>query len=148
MKKWIVLGILIILCGCTAQGGFTLTDLTFCDGEPGDRSYIENPDATYTQGETVWMYLEGLGFLTEEKDNKFVGSFDVELELFDDQGTSLGEFSQLLEEPSDEEPDYVWFKFWVDSSTLVAGMYTVRITVTDRLSGETASVEGTFKIVE
>ena len=146
MKKWIVFGMLVIFCGCMAEE-YRLTELTFCDGEPFDRSYDQKLDATYTIGETVWMYFEAFGFLYEEEGSKYMVRVDANLEVFDDSGSSLGTFSQHLDIPSDVEPVYIWLKFWIDSTVLAPGTYTVQVTVTDTISGEAAVSEGTFTLV-
>jgi hypothetical protein len=146
MKKWIVLGMLVIFCGCMAEE-YMLTELTFCAGEPSDRSYDQKLDATYMKGETVWIYVEAFGFLYEEEGSKYMAKFDANMEVVDDSGSSLGTLSQHLDVPSDVEPVYIWLKFWIDSTALAPGAYTARITVTDLMSGEAAVSEGTFTVV-
>lgn len=125
-----------------------LTDITFCVNEPADRSYEPKPDPTYIKGETVWMYLEGFKFRYKEEDYLYVISFDSRMELYDEQGNLIREGTQRMDMPSSKKPVYIWFTFWIDTSVLEEGVYTVRITITDRLSGRSATSEGIFSVVK
>ncbi len=148
MRTWIPLFlILIICCGCVAQEKFTLTDIIFCENQPADRAYEQKQDPTYLQGETVWIYFEAFRFDYTEEEYLYVVSFDATLELFDEQGSFVGGTTERMEESSSEIPVYWWFKFWIESSDLGEGEYTVRITLIDTVSGESAATEGTFYIV-
>lgn len=136
--------LLIILCGCIGQQEFTLTDITFCAGEPFERSYQQKHDA-YMQGEIVWLYCEAFKFDYKE-DHPYVASFHTVLNVYDAEGTFIGEVAQNIEVPFQESPVYVWFKFWIDSSDLEEGVYTVQLTITDTVSRQSATAEGTFSI--
>ncbi len=128
------------------RGGLTLTDIVFCTSEPSARSYDEKPDATYRRGEKVWMYLECSGFECEEKNNEFMVSLKVKLEVFDSQGTCIAEMIEPVETSEKVEPPYVWLNFWIDTHRLKEGEYTVQITVIDTVSGKDATIEGSFII--
>lgn len=147
MRKEISL-IIILICGCIGQEVFTLTDITFCINEPFDRSYEQNRDATYVQGETVWIYFEAFRFETRQEENTFMAVFEMTLELLDSEGTVILKGAQHLDIPSEEEPSYLWFKYWIDTRDLEEGVYTVRITAIDNLSGESATSESTFSVVK
>ena len=147
MKKEISL-ILIMICGCIGQEVFTLTDITFCTNEPFDRSYEQNRDAVYSRGETVWLYFEAFRFETKQEKDAFVAVFEITLELLDREGTSILKGAQHLDIPSEETPSYLWFKYWIDTQDLEEGIYTVRITAIDNVSGESSTSEGTFSVVK
>lgn len=138
--------ILIFSCGCVSQEEFMLTDIIFCESQPADRAYEQKQDPTYVQGETVWIYLEAFKFDYTEEAYLYVVSFDVTLELFDEQGSFIRGGTERMEESSSEVPVYWWFRFWMDSGDLEEGAYIVRITMTDTLSGESATTENTFYI--
>ena len=148
MRKWIFI-MFVVLCGCIGQEKLTLTEITFCTNEPFDRSYEQNPDAIYMQGETVWIYFETFKFQYTEEERQGVtiysASFDVKLEVYDDDGIIVLKGTQPIEVASADELVYVWFKFWIDTNEF-EGVYTVKITVTDTLSEESAQTEGTFTV--
>jgi hypothetical protein len=145
MKKWMVL--LVIFCACLGQKSqFTVTNITFCASEPSDRAYDKQPDSVYTQGDMVWMYLEAFKFDYTETGSGYNVVFNVSLEVFNAQGTSVRSGTQIMEFPSKNEPVYVWFSFWIDSTDLPQGVYTVEMTITDTLSGDSAVTEGIFTI--
>lgn len=144
--KWISLFTAVILCGCVGQESFMVTDIVFCENEPFDRSYNQKIDAVYAHKDIVWIYIEAFRFSYTEEDLTYVAYFDTKLEVYDDQGTLIGEVTQPMEVPSQEELVYVWFKFWIDTIELKEGVYTAKITVTDTVSGETAVTEGTFTV--
>lgn len=149
MKKHMVFFVVItFLCACVGQETFTLTDITFCANEPADRSYDQKLDPTYQQGETVWIYLEAFRFDYREEDQSYVAYFDTVFEVYDEKGNCIHQGIQQMEIPSRSTPVYVWFTFFIESEYLEEGIYTVRITVTDTLSGQTATAEGTFYIVK
>lgn len=147
--KWSVFAVLvaIFVSGCIGQEKFTVTDITFCNAEPFDRSYSRNPDAAYTTGDIVWVYMEVFRFEYLEEEEGYVSYFDSTLEVFDAQGTSQGEVTQSIEVPSDTKPVYMWFKFWIDTVDLGEGTYTVVVTITDTISKKSATTEGTFSVV-
>ncbi|MGC1120865.1 MAG: hypothetical protein WBA22_07200 [Candidatus Methanofastidiosia archaeon] len=147
--KWSVCAVLVavFVSGCIGQEKFTVTDITFCSAEPSDRSYSRNPNAVYTKGDTLWVYMEAFRFEYLEKGEGYVSYFDATLEVFDAEGTSQGEVTQSMEVPSDTKPVYMWFKFWIDTVDLGEGTYTVVVTITDTISKKSAVAEGTFSVV-
>lgn len=150
MRKWTSVAVVIILlagCGCIRQEKFTLTDITFCASKPADRAYDQKLDPTYVQGDTVWIYMEAFRFQSEEEGYLYVMSFDATLELYDAQGKFIRGGKEHIKTSSDREPVYMWFRFWIGTEDL-EGTYTVRIIITDTLSGESAASEGTFFIVK
>ncbi|MBU7023671.1 MAG: hypothetical protein HXS40_05840 [Theionarchaea archaeon] len=146
--KWSVCAVLVavLLSGCLGQEKFTVTDITFCSAEPSDRSYSRNPDAVYTKGDIVWVYMEAYRFEYLEKEAGFVSYFDATVEILDADGTSQGEITESMEVPSDTKPVYTWFKFWIGTADLGEGTYTVVVTITDTVSRKSATTEGTFSI--
>jgi hypothetical protein len=147
--KWSVCAVLVavFVSGCMGQEKFTVTDITFCNAEPSDRSYSRNPDAVYTRGDIVWMYMEAFRFEYLEKEEGYVSYFDATLEVFNAHGTSQGEITQSIEIPLERKPVYVWFKFWIATASLGEGTYTITVTLTDTISKKSAVAEGTFSIV-
>ncbi|MBU7015128.1 MAG: hypothetical protein HXS52_00860 [Theionarchaea archaeon] len=146
--KWSVCLVLVAVfaIGCLGQENFTVTDITFCNTEPSDRSYSRNPDAAYTRGDILWMYMEAFRFGYLEEEEGYVSYFDATLEVFDAQGISQGEITQSMEIPLERKPVYVWFKFWIATANLGEGTYTVTVTITDTISEKSAVAEGTFSI--
>ncbi|MBU6997906.1 MAG: hypothetical protein HXS41_11705 [Theionarchaea archaeon] len=147
--KWSVCALLaaVIISSCIGQEEFTVTDITFCNAEPFERSYNINPDAFYTARDIVWIYVEAFRFTSLERGEGYISCFDATVEVFDAQGVSQGDVIQSIEIPSDTEPSFVWFKFWIDTIDLNEGIYTVVVTITDAISGERAATEGTFSVV-
>ena len=92
------------------------------------------------------MYLECSEFECKEKNNEFVTSFKVKLEVFDSQGICIAEITEPLEFSEKVKPPYATFNFWIDTHRLKEGEYTVRITVIDTVSGKDATIEGSFII--
>lgn len=149
MKVWIPLAVIVLVfCGCIAQEKFTLTDIIFCASEPADRSYDQKHDPTYVPGETVWIYLEAFKFETREEGYFYVMSFDYTLEVYDEQGNYILGGPDHIEESSSEDPVYVWFRFWIETSGFEEGAYTVKIVMTDTFSKQSATSEGTFYLVK
>lgn len=139
--------VVILLLGCIGQKEpLALTDITFCAYEPGDRSYQQKLDAVYTYGDTVWMYLECFYFNYNKEGERYTALFDTKIEVYYEDGSRLGEVTQPVQISSEVTPVYTWFKFWIDTIDLRLGKYTVKITVTDTLSGQTAVSEGTFTV--
>ena len=151
MRKLIPFIVMAVL-GCIGQESFMLTDITFCADEPYERTYEHNPDATYVQGEIVWMYLEGFKFQynEEQKDELTIysASFEVTLKVYDSDRNIVLEGNQPIDIASAQLLTYAWFKFWIESKDFEEGTYTVQITAVDSLSGESATTEGTFFIVK
>jgi hypothetical protein len=149
MKRWIPFILIVVGCGCVGQEAFTVTDITFCDSEPFDRTYSKNPDASYISGDIVWIYLEAFRFgYTEEmkgEDLIYLASFESTLELYYED-TYITGGSQPIEIASADVPTYAWFKFWIDTALLEEGVYTVSLVITDTASGESAKTEGTFTV--
>lgn len=140
--------VLLLTCACLGQKpDFTLTDIVFCSNEPSDRSYEQKMDATYTYGDIIWLYLECFRFEYTESGDGYTSQFDTEMQVYDDTGTSIRKVTQSMDVPSQVKPVYVWFTFWIDTATLRAGTYTVKITVIDKIAGKKALSEGTFTIV-
>lgn len=145
MKKWIFL--ILLVCACMGQQSqFTITDITFCASEPSDRAYITQPDSLYTQGDIVWIYLEAFKFDYTKTNSKYKAIFAVDLTVYTEQGKEIRSGTQHMEFPSKEEPVYVWFKLWINSTELSKGIYTVELTITDTISKKSAVSEGTFYI--
>ncbi|MGD2250485.1 MAG: hypothetical protein PVF58_18975 [Candidatus Methanofastidiosia archaeon] len=145
MKKWLLLTLLV--CACLGQKSqFTVTDMTFCTSEPSDRAYDRQPDSVYSPGDIVWMYLEVFKFDYTETDSGYTAVFTVSLQVYNTQGGSVRSGTHPMETSFKGEPVYTWFKFWIDSTDLPPGVYTVELTITDTLSGDSAVTEGVFTI--
>lgn len=151
MRK-ICVGILVIVCmelftGCTGQEeSFMITDITFCTGEPFDRSYEQNPDHRYAGGDLIWVYLECFRFDSMMDNGDSIAVFNITLEILDDVGACIQTGSQVIEVPTASTPVYAWLKFWISTDTMEEGTYTLRITVEDTISGEQATSQGEFTI--
>ena len=154
-RKWKIVAIFFVAVAVFAAVGYyflgedlILTDIIFCTSKPSDRSYDEKPDATYINGETAWMYFECYNFQSSKKNNDYVVSFSVKVEIFDSRGFLIGEVKYPAEGSEKVKPSYVWFYFWIDTEGSEEGEYTIRITVTDKLSGKSGTTEGSFFITK
>lgn len=145
-KRCISLVITGILCGCAGQEPFTTTDITFCVSEPFDRSYNQMLDAVYTQGDIAWIYMEVFKFSYIKEDLLYTAYFDTALNVYDEKGITCHEGTRSQRIPFQKEPVYAWFSFWIDTIKLKEGVYTVKITITDTISGETVVTEGMFTV--
>jgi hypothetical protein len=76
----------------------------------------------------------------------YVVYFDTEMKVYDAKGSTCHEGTRSIRIPFQEEPVYAWFSFWIDTIKLKEGIYTVKVTVTDTISGETVVTEGTFTV--
>jgi hypothetical protein len=151
MRKICMVCILIsmeLITGCTQEeDSFMTTDITFCKDEPFQRSYEQNSDRTYCQGELVWVYLECFRFSVSEDNGEFNARFNTTLEIFDNTGTCVHRGSEPMKIPTTAHPVYIWLKFWVETDAFPAGTYTLSITVEDILTGDHSPSRGEFYIV-
>ena len=82
------------------------------------------------------------------KNDDYLISFHIELQVFDSQGICVIEFEQPMEISEKIEPDYVWLYFWIETNDFKGGDYTVHITITDTVSRKRGTTKGTFFILE
>jgi uncharacterized protein (DUF983 family) len=153
--KWkIIAGLLIGITVLAAVGYYfmeehlALTNFIFCKSKPYDRSYQPKPYARYISGETVWIYLDCSKFECNKRNNEYVTSLYVTLEVFDTQGLCIEESVHPVEVSEEMKPSYVWLHFWIETDGFEEGKYTVRITVIDELSEKSGTTGGSFFIIE
>lgn len=133
-----------------AAGTFRVANVTFCASQPqGYREYAVQPDATYTPGDTVWVYFElpGIGY----RWNRNVREIALEgsITVTSPGGSGLYEnpftIERAFERGADLSTYHLYDQVPTESDTL-SGTATVDIEVTDRLAGETVSTTATFTI--
>lgn len=92
------------------------------------------------------MYTECFNFKYIKGPDGYMAEFDITLEIFDDHGNKVRTITESFETPSEEEPDFVFFKLPVKSDNLERGKYTVLITLVDKYTGEITTKEAIFYI--
>jgi hypothetical protein len=122
---------------------------SYVDAETGD--HTAQPAASFTRGDTVWLYLELRGPTVRGHDDKFEVWVKVsELSLFGPEGTLENyrvDSAEVHETALEEAPTYVWlFAYARTAAEVAVGQYRWEFVVTDELSGATATGAASFTL--
>lgn len=147
----------LVLFGCSKQEPvkpsgveFKITNLVFCSESPEDyMKYKEQPDATYKPGDVVWIYMNLNNVKYKQNPDSSYEIFIPEhLVVKGPKGEVLLDGNFLTEPiPFSKERDMNQVYLTNNINTIAEledGEYTVNITVTDKLSNKTASVNTKF----
>jgi len=153
----VVIAIVIIIAAVSVTGYFLLKgggkskitlaieNIKLCSDVRGSRDYTVQPNATFRQGDTVFLYFEATGFKAREVDNKFevhVKLTDVWLYNPDGSPNFRAENPQEFHDTYEQTPAYAWFHMsWGTYTWTSLGQYKWKFTITDEISG--ATVTGT-----
>lgn len=133
-----------------AEGPFEIPDIVYCATEPrGYRDYTEQPDATYTPGDDVWFYFEipGISYRWED-DVKVLHLTGMETITGPDGGTV---YEQPIDNREEAEPGtdlstYFLYDAVTTSTGVDAGSYSLELSITDELAGQTVTRTESFSI--
>lgn len=134
------------------DGEFNLSHLKFCSKEPrGYMNYTEQPENTYSVGETIWIYFN---VNNHEYNLHSDGSFelwlvsDVALEGPNGSNIPVSDSPMVIHEnvsaARDPEKVYIQHRLTLSGENISLGQYAVEITVSDKLSNGTARISGNF----
>lgn len=146
------------LAGCSSDGDddstplpdFGLAELVFCSAQPrGYGQYERQPDATYEQGETVWIYLDVVGFEVED-----AGEGQMAVDLAEDLVVRGPDGSEVLQNDftfdTAFESDLRSQFFVVNNVRLQSGSpsgeYEVEVFLEDELGGGSITRTETFTV--
>lgn len=136
------------LAGCTgtsSDGPFEFETVAFTDGQPeGYEEYDEQPDNTYTIGETVWILVAVHNVPTDE-DGAATLEYTFDVETPDGGSWDKEDREERWE---DVEPGNILI-IWEGFSTFEEdppGEYELTITVEEQAEGETIRTTETFTL--
>lgn len=143
--------------GCSKQApvksisdDFKITNLLFCSEAPeAYMKYIEQPNATYKPGDVVWIYMNLNNVKYKQNPDSSYEIFILEHLLVKGPDGEILLDGDLLTEPitfsKERDMNQVYLTNNINTSAeLKDGEYTVNITVADRLSNKTASINTQF----
>lgn len=122
----------------------TFFKMLFCSAKPAANSYTVQPDNTYRVGQTVYPYVEFIGIKQAVADSKLKVDYQVEFRLLDDTGGVVNRWLTTDQNQFERPFSYSWY--YNNYTGLKAGNYALEVSVQDRLSGETVTLKGTFKV--
>lgn len=134
----------------TATPSLSIAEFAFAADEPaGYGQYEEQPDATYSADEVIWIYLAVDGVTGEES-----GDGEVRIDLHESLSVLAPDGSTALEQQftfDREFPEDALDQFYVvNDVTLPAsapsGTYTVEVEFVDRLSDASTTASAEFVI--
>jgi hypothetical protein len=134
------------------DGDVRVTKLAFCSSKPaGHDDYDERPEAIYAPGETVWIYLDLMGLAhTGGAAGARENAYAERLRLQAPSRKTLMDqvvIDTRREVGPGELPDQMFLRNEIAiPPNAPAGLYEVRVTVTDKLSGKTADRSGWFTV--
>ena len=124
----------------------TLFTIAFCSEKPEAPKYKAKADNTYKTNEVVYLYGEIIGFKYKVINGELEYHLEATLRVINSEGKVIHTATETFRETTERPFAYVWhWRKWKD---LKAGDYTMEVTVTDKISGETASWEGEFRVIE
>jgi len=132
------------------EGKITLSieNVKLCSGVRGGRDYTVQPNATFQQGDIVFLYFEATGFKAREVDNEFEVHVKLtEVWLYNPDGSPnfRAENPQEFHETYEQAPTYAWFHMsWGTYTWTSLGQYKWKFTITDAISGATATGTAIF----
>lgn len=135
----------------SADGQFGVSNGAFCREEPtGYRQYVEQPDATYLTGRTVWYYFEIDGVTASRTDT---GSYETSLSqaftVTGPDGTTVldEDYESGVEVDEQSSLEEYYFTNYVQlPSDATPGTYEVAFELTDDVTGESVSHAATFTV--
>ena len=112
--------------------------------------YEVQPNAVYSVGDTIYVYLKLVDFAQPETNGKFMINITEKLELLDTEGYGITFMSEpnylIVNDLNVIKRDSYSIKNGIVSSGLSTGSYNVKITIKDLNSGQEAVREGVFKV--
>lgn len=149
-----------LVAGCSSDDGaggsdtplpeFGITELVFCAEEPsGYGQYEEQPDATYSPGATVWVYVDVVGFETTATDGDTVRTDLAErLTVRSADGDPILQDQYQLENEfrANRRDRYIVVNDISLPGSADIGEYGVEIELTDELGDATTTATGTFTV--
>lgn len=138
------------LAGCSllssTDGEFDFDTVAFTTGENQDYdSYEEQPESTYSAGETVWV-LVALEYVPVDADGTATLEYTFETET--PEGETWDPVQERDEQWEDVDEDEILI-IWEGFSTFeddVAGEYEMTITVEDQAEGQRLQTTETFTL--
>ena len=116
----------------------------------GHGEYTAQPDDRYEAGEMVWLYLEASNVSPDADEPQF----DSQWTVLAPDGSELASIEEPISIPEGtigELPNEVYVTQGIDTGKLdvpESGEYTIEVTLTDRGSGQTASIARHFRLVQ
>lgn len=150
------------LAGCNGQadeedpserGPLSIATFAFAAEQPtGYGEYEEQPDATYSYGDTMWLYVELDGLAGEPVEGGDGVQIDLEQErrLEHEEHGLLDESSKVHDrvvQSTELEQFSVQNGLQIESS-YATGEYTFTLTFTDNVSGTSDTASGSFYVEE
>lgn len=131
---------------------FKLQNFVFCSERPeGYMDYSEQPDATYSAGDNVWIYVNVKGVKYNENPD---GTKEVwvaaYLKVEDPNGDYMADQEVINDHrnwPEGYDMSEVFYRVYITlPSGATLGKYTVTLTGTDKLADKTDTVSSNFTV--
>ncbi|MBI2854508.1 MAG: hypothetical protein HYX87_06260 [Chloroflexi bacterium] len=150
---------LSLFAGCSgAQGnkaqGVQISNVVFCSKEPqGYMQYVEQPNATYKIGDTVWVYMNIKGVKSiknQDETNEVWIAENIAVKAPD--GTTIVDQEVVNEHQNfakEVDVDKLYLRNYISTSAgMNAGLYKVEITVSDKLAEVKGQVSTQFTLAQ
>ncbi|MGQ9816841.1 MAG: hypothetical protein ACUVQ3_02670 [bacterium] len=134
----------------STTGDFKITNLVFCVEAPEDyMKYKEQPNATYKPGDVVWIYMNLNNVKYKQNPDSSYEIFIPEHLLVKGPNGAILLDTDLLTKPLNLSKERDMNQLYLTNNINTAaelgdGKYTVNITVTDKFSNKTASINTEF----